>query len=321
MTLGGYADNIARINLTDGKVTYEAIPEDWKRKYIGGGALGVKYAFENGPLVDPLSPDNILCFMNGPLTGTEVNLSGRMAIVTKSPQTNTITDSHHGGWSAARLRWAGFDGLIFKGKAPKAVYAFVTEGKVEILDASELWGKGVHETIKFFQAKYGEKDLSVIAIGQAGEKLNLFANWMNEHDRSSGRGGTGCGGGSKQLKAIVIKAEKKLTKAANREKWKEAHAKALAEIMDERVVTSPRKGGLSVSVTNVLMNMDNIIGALSSRHAQTTFFPDHETISGERVKETILVDDPTCHACPVACKKEVGVKDGPFAGLRMESFE
>ena len=321
MTLGGYADRIAKVNLTDGSVIFEAIPEDWKRKYIGGRGVGVKYVFENGPLVEPLSPDNLLCFMNGPLTGSEVNMSGRMAVVTKSPLTNTITDSHHGGWSAARLRWAGFDGLIFKGKAPKPVYALVTPEKVELLDASELWGKGVHETVKFFQEKYGEKDLSVIAIGPAGEKLNLFANWMNENDRSSGRGGTGCVGGSKLLKAIVIKAVKKMPKAVNKELWKEAHANALTQIKDTRVITSPRKGGLSVYGTNVLMNMVNVIGAMPTRNSQTTFFPQHEAISGERVKETILVKDPTCHACPTACKKEVEIKDGPYQGLHMESLE
>jgi aldehyde:ferredoxin oxidoreductase len=321
MTLGGYADRIAKIDLTKGSVSFEAIPEDWKRKYIGGRGVGVKYVYENGPLVEPLSPDNILCFMNGPLTGSEVNLSGRMAVVTKSPLTNTVTDSHHGGWSAARLRWAGFDGLIFNGKASKPVYALVTLDKVELLDASELWGKRVHETVKFFQEKYGEKDLSVITIGPAGEKLNLFANWMNENDRSSGRGGTGCVGGSKNLKAIVIKAVKKMPKAVNMELWKVSHAKALAELSDTRVVTAPRKGGLSVYGTNVLMNMTNVIGAMPTNNSQTTSFPKHEAISGERVKETILVDDPTCHACPVACKKEVEIKDGPFAGLRMESFE
>ena len=172
MTLGGYANRIANVDLTNSKVTYEPIPEDWAIKYIGGRGLGVKYVFENGPHVDPLSPDNILCFMNGPLTGTEANLSGRLAIVTKSPLTGTVTDSHHGGWSAARLRWAGFDGLIFKGKAAKPVYVYVQDGQVEILDASEVWGKGVHETVKFFQGKYGEKDLSVITIGQAGENLS-----------------------------------------------------------------------------------------------------------------------------------------------------
>jgi aldehyde:ferredoxin oxidoreductase len=206
MTLGGYANRIAHIDLTKGKVTYEPVPEELALKYIGARGFGVKFVFENGPQVDPLSPDNILCFMNGPLTGSEANMSGRMAIVTKSPLTGTIMDSHHGGWSAARLRWAGFDGLIFKGKAKKPVYLYVHDGEAEILDASDVWGKGVHDTVKHFQQKYGEKDLTVITIGPSGEKLALFANWMNEDDRSSGRGGTGCVGGSKLLKAVVIKA-------------------------------------------------------------------------------------------------------------------
>jgi len=321
-TLGGYADRIGRIDLNTLTVSYESIPDDWARKYIGARGLGVKYVFENGPQVDPLSPDNIICFMNGPLTGTEANMSGRMAIVTKSPLTGTVCDSHHGGWSAARLRWAGFDGLIFKGKAEKPVYAYVHDGVVELLDASEVWGKGVHDTVKYFKEKYGEKDLTVMAIGQAGENLVRFACWVNENDRASGRGGTGCVGGSKMLKAIVVKAEKKMPKAANREAWKEAHKRALATIMAEENITSPRKGGLSVYGTNVLMNITSGMGALPTRNAQVTSFEEKaEKISGEWVKENILVDDPTCHACPVACKKEVEIKDGPFAGLRMESLE
>ena len=156
MALGGYADKVGRIDLTAGKVTYEAIPEEWKLKYIGARGVGVKYVFENGPKVDPLSPENILCFMNGPLTGSEANMSGRMAIVTKSPLTGTVTDSHHGGWSAARLRWAGFDGLIFKGKAARPTYAYVHDGVVELLDASDVWGKGVHDTVKYFKDIEGE---------------------------------------------------------------------------------------------------------------------------------------------------------------------
>jgi len=208
MELGGYANKIAHVDLTAGTVEFKPIPEDWLRKYIGGRGLGVRYVLEAGPKVDPLGPDNILCFMNGPMTGTEANMSGRMAIVTKSPLTGTVTDSHHGGWSAARMRWAGYDGLIFKGKSPKPVYAYLHDGQFDLLDASDLWGKGVHETIQHFKDLYGEKDLSVIAIGQGGENLVKFACWINEDDRASGRGGTGCVGGSKNLKAVVIKAKR-----------------------------------------------------------------------------------------------------------------
>ncbi|HLA06052.1 MAG TPA: aldehyde ferredoxin oxidoreductase family protein [Anaerolineales bacterium] len=321
MALSGYADKVAWVDLNTGKTEFKPIPEEYKIKYIGARGVGDRFVFDNGPSVDPLSPDNILCFMNGPMTGSEANMSGRMAVVTKSPLTGTITDSHHGGWSAARLRWAGYDGLVFKGKAPKPTYVYIHDDQFELLDASDVWGKGVHDTVKHFKDKYGEKDLTVITIGPAGENLVKFANWMNEDDRASGRGGTGCVGGSKNLKAIVVKAEKKMVKAADREKWKAAHTKALAEIMDERVVTSPRKGGLSVYGTNVLMNMTNVIGGLPAKNSQFTAFETAEKISGEYVNDNILVENPTCHACPVACKKEVEIKDGPYKGLHMESLE
>lgn len=321
MALGGYAHRVGRINLSTGQVTYEDIPEDWARKYIGARGLGVRYCLEAGPQVDPLGPDNLLCFMNGPLTGTRANMSGRMAIVTKSPLTGTITDSHHGGWSAARLRWAGFDGLLFTGKSDKPVYAYVENGTVELRDASDLWGKGVHETVKIMQERYGEKDLSVIAIGPASEKLVRFGSWINEDDRASGRGGTGAVGGSKKLKAVVIKAERAFPDPVDADAFKKAHEQALATIMDENNVTAPRKGGLSVYGTNVLMNITNSMGALPTRNSQLTSFGDRgELISGEYVNEHILVNNPTCHACPVACKKEVEVKEGPYQ-VHMESVE
>ncbi len=321
MELGGYANRIAHVDLTAGKVEYKGIPEEWARKYIGARGLGVKYVFENGPSVDPLSPDNILCFMNGPLTGTAANMSGRMAIVTKSPLTGTVTDSHHGGWSAARLRWSGFDGLIFKGKSDKPVYAYCEDGNVELRDASELWGKGIHETIKHFQDTYGEKNLTVMAIGPASENLVKFGCWINEDDRASGRGGTGTVGGSKMLKAIVVKAKKISIPAKNNEAWKAARKRALATIMDEKNITSPRKGGLSVYGTNVLMNITNTMGALPALNGRQTAFEGAHLIAGEYVNDNILVGNPACHACPVACKKEVRITEGEFAGLQMESVE
>lgn len=322
MTLGGYAHRIARINLTTGQIGYEDIPEEWARKYVGGRGLGVRYCLEAGADVDPLGPENLLTFMNGPLTGSRANMSGRLAIVTKSPLTGTITDSHQGGWSAARLRWAGFDGLLFEGASDRPVYAYVEDGQVTLHDASNLWGLGVHETVRRLQAQYGDKkNLSVIAIGPGGEQLVRFASWINEHDRASGRGGTGTVGGSKRLKAVVIRARQNYPVPVEAEAFKEAHRQALATIMDEKNATAPRKGGLSVYGTNVLMNISNSIGALPTYNSQRTSFEEKgELISGEYVNAHILVNDPTCHACPVACKKEVEVTEGPYK-VHMESVE
>jgi aldehyde:ferredoxin oxidoreductase len=320
MELGGYANHVARVNLNTGEVRYEGIPEEWARKYIGARGLGVRYVLEAGPKVDPYSAENALCFMNGPLTGTRASMSGRMAIVTKSPLTGTVTDSHHGGWSAARLRWAGFDGLVFEGISEKPVYAYVEDGKVELRDASNLWGKDVHETIAHFQEEYGEKDLTVIAIGPAGENKVKFAAWLNENDRASGRGGTGAVGGAKQLKAVVVKAKKQMPNAARADEFKEAFSKGLAMIMDEGNITAPKKGGLSLYGTNMLMNVTASIGALPAKNSQFTSYEHAELISGEHIRETILVNEPTCHACPVACKKEVEVEYNGET-IRTESFE
>jgi aldehyde:ferredoxin oxidoreductase len=318
--LGGYTNRVAWIDLTTGQVDYKGIDEEDARKYIGGRGLGVKYVLDNGPQVAPLSPDNIMCIMTGPLTGTRVKMSGRAVIVTKSPLTGTVTDSHHGGWSGARLKWAGFDGLVFKGKAEKPTYAYVEDGKVTLEDASEVWGKGVHNTVKYMQEKYGEDDVSVMAIGPAGEKLVRFACVINEDNRASGRGGTGAVAGSKNLKCVVVKAAKKVPEPADLEAFREADSQAVQYIMDT-ITTAPGTGDLHVHGTNVLMNMANEIGGLPTRNAQRSDFAQADAIGGETVKESILVGNPTCYACPVACKKEVEITEGPHKGLHMESVE
>ena len=322
MELAGFGRNVVHVDLDTGATRTRPAPEEWVAKYIGARGLGVRYVLENGPQVDPLSPDNLLCFFNGPLSGSEASMSGRWACVTKSPLTGTVTDSHQGGWTAARLRWAGLDGLVFRGRAEAPVYVFIEAGQVEVRDASEVWGKGIHATVRFFQERYGPKDLSVCAIGQAGEKRNRFAAWLNEDDRAFGRGGTAAVGGSKNLKAIVIRAARRKSQVADPERWKQVRRQALDTIRDEKNITAPRKGGLSVYGTNVLMNITNTIGALGTRNSQQTSFEERaERISGEYVEEHILVGNPTCHACPVACKKAVEIREGPYAGLKMESVE
>ncbi|MFK7894478.1 MAG: aldehyde ferredoxin oxidoreductase family protein [Myxococcota bacterium] len=317
-----FGENIARIDLSKGTVETRPAPREWVRKYIGGRGLGVRYVLENGADVEPLSPENVLCFMNGPLSGSEVSMSGRWAAVTKSPLTGTVTDSHQGGWSGARVRWAGFDGLVFEGKADHPVYVFIEDGQIEIRDARDTWGLGIHETVAFYQERYGKKNLSVNAIGQAGERLSRFAVWVNEDDRAFGRGGTGAIGGSKNLKAIIVRAKNTKSTVPDKEAWQGARKVALDAIRDEANITSPKKGGLSVYGTNVLMNVTNSIGALGVRNSQLTSFGERaESLSGEYVEENILTGNPTCHACPVACKKEVTIKDGPWKGLKMESVE
>ncbi|WP_134703919.1 aldehyde ferredoxin oxidoreductase family protein [Ammoniphilus sp. YIM 78166] len=321
MNLGGFKNREIYVDLSVGQVSYRPLNEELVTKYIGGRGLGVKYVLDNGPEVDPLSEDNILCMMTGPVTGSRSTMSGRLCMVTKSPLTGTVTDSHMGGWSAARLKWAGVDNVIFKGKSDKPVYLYIENGEAELRDASELWGQGTRATVKALQDRYGKEDLSVICIGQAGENQVLYAGFINEHDRAAGRGGTGAVAGSKNLKAIVIKAAQKgnMPQPAQADEYKAANQKALKAVM-EGGLTAPKKGGLSVYGTNVLTSIINEVGALPTKNSQFSHFEGAEGHSGETVNATLLVADNTCHACPVACKKEVEVKEGKYK-TRVESFE
>jgi aldehyde:ferredoxin oxidoreductase len=321
MNLGGFKNKEVLVDLSAGTVDYRQINEDDAKKYIGGRGLGVKYVLDNGPEVEPLSEDNILCIMTGPVTGSRSSMSGRLCVVTKSPLTGTVTDSHMGGWTAARLKWAGVDNIIFSGKSDKPVYLYIENGNAELRDASELWGKSTRATVQALKDKYGADDLSVMTIGQAGENKVLFAGFMNEHDRSAGRGGTGAVAGYKMLKAIVIKATQKgnMPEAKNADEYKEANKKAVKAIL-EGGLTAPNKGGLSVYGTNVLTNLINEVGALPTKNSQLTHWDEAEKHSGEWVNEHLLVANNTCHACPVACKIEVEVKEGKYK-TRVESFE
>jgi aldehyde:ferredoxin oxidoreductase len=334
--LGGFQDHVARVDLSAGEVAYEGIDEEDAKKYIGARGLGVKYVFDQGPDVDPMGPDNLLAFMNGPLTGTQTVMSGRIALVTKSPLTGTVTDSHHGGWSGARLKWSGFDGLLFEGKAESPVYAVVEDGELELRDASHVWGTDVHETIETLGEEVDGsvgKNVSIMAIGPGGENGVKYACVVNEDDRASGRGGTGCVMGSKNLKAVVVKSGTKMPKPADPETFQQGYQQAM-QVIQESDVTAPNEGGLSLYGTNVLMNITEEMDGLPVKNAKYTSTEsmrdaegatlDAEEVSGENVRENILVDEPTCHSCPVACKKEVEVSTmhkGEEMNVRMESYE
>lgn len=321
MNLGGFMNKEVVVDLTNGNVSYRQLNEDDAKKYIGARGLGVKYLLDNGPEVEPFSEENLLCFMTGPVTGSRSSMSGRMAVVTKSPLTNTATDSHIGGWTAARLKWAGVDNIIVKGKSDKPVYLYIENGQAELRDAAHLWGKGTRETVQIMKDEYGEENLSVLTIGQGGENKVRFAAFINEHDRSAGRGGTAAVAGYKMLKAIVIKAAQKGNMPVPKQKDEnnKANRKAVKAIL-EGGLTAPKKGGLSVYGTNVLTNLINEVGALPTKNSQYTHWDQAEKHSGEYVNKHLLVANNACHACPVGCKIEVEVKEGKYK-TRVESFE
>ncbi len=299
----GYHNRIGRVDLDERKVSYEELDENDVLKYIGGRGLGARFVADKSPKIDPLSPDNVLCFMTGPLNGSRMPMSNRLCISGKSPLTGTIFDSHQGGWTGPRLKWAGLDGLIIEGRSESPVYLYVEDGKIEIKSASSLWGKTVSETSRALKEKYGGKGVSVIAIGPAGENLVKFACIVSDNYRVAGRGGAGCIAGYKRLKAMVIKSSSgNAPEPADGELFERA-VKAVMDRIRESRITSPGKGSLSVYGTSANVTFINAIGAFPVRNARETHDENAEKISGKVLRDTILADTSTCYACPVRCKR------------------
>lgn len=145
--VGGYVGRFLRIDLSSGRIKEERIPEETLRDFIGGRGLGVKLLYDElEPGIDPLSPENKIVILTGPVTGTPAPESGRWCSVTKSPLTGTIHDSHSGGDFGPYLKFSGVDGVIFEGASEKPVYLWIENGNTELRNASDLWGKDVFAT-------------------------------------------------------------------------------------------------------------------------------------------------------------------------------
>ena len=170
-----YANRILRVDLTNEKCESQPLKEEWVGDYIGGKGLAARYLYDLLPKgVDPLSPRNVLVFMTGPLTGTIASTMSRVVLATKSPLTNTFLDSYAGGYFPAELKFAGFDGIIVSGKAPKDVYLWIKDGQAELRDATHLKGMDTHESTAQI-LKETEKGAHAGVIGPAGENLVKYA--------------------------------------------------------------------------------------------------------------------------------------------------
>ena len=309
MKPGGYAGQIGWVDLSTRRIDYRDLSEKDARLYLGGRGLGVKVLLDAGATVDPLAAESLACLFVGPLTGTSAPMSGRIASIVKSPLTGTISDSHAGGTTGVALKWAGFDGMVFQGKAEGPVYALVKEGTVSLEDASELWGKDTEQTTSLLKEHHGES-ARVICIGPAGENLVRFACLINEGGRANGRGGHGAVWGSKHLKAVVILGSQEATpQPANKTLFEETCKRCLTLIKENGITGE----GLPKYGTDVLMNIINEVGGLPTRNAQTAYFEQAEALSGERMAETILIRRGSCLTCPVGCKRFTKV-EGKYEG-------
>lgn len=294
--MNGWTGTVLRINLTAGEISKEPLNEEWAKEYVGGRGLGARYLYEGmDPTVDPLSPENMLIFATGPLTGTPVPCGARYMVVTKGALTNAITTSNSGGHWGPELKFAGYDMVILEGKSPKPVYLYIYNDQVELRDADSLWGKGVFDTEDELREATGQPGLRVAAIGQAGEKLVKFACIMNDKHRAAGRSGVGAVMGSKNLKAIAVRGTGGV-KIAKPKEFMQAVWKMREDMQDH-----PGRKQFGELGTAATIDMTQAMGGLPTRNFLQGQFEEYENLNGNTIKETRLVANKACFACTIAC--------------------
>jgi aldehyde:ferredoxin oxidoreductase len=203
---GGYAGKIAFVDLTTGEIKSEKLDETLARDFIGGQGLGARILFERQKKgVDPLGPENILGFTTGPLTGTKTPTGGRYMAVCKSPLTGGWGDANSGGYFGAELKAAGWDAVFVSGAADSPKYLMITDDRIELKDAAQLWGRDTVETETAIQTAAGDRKIRIACVGPASEKLSLISGIINDRGRAAARSGVGAVMGAKKLKAVAVR--------------------------------------------------------------------------------------------------------------------
>jgi aldehyde:ferredoxin oxidoreductase len=302
----GYNGKILHVDLTRGKLETEEPQEAFYRKYLGGSAMGMYYILREMPKgADPLGQDNVLTLMAGVATGAPISGQSRLNANAKSPISGGIGDSQSGGFFPAELKFAGFDGIVIKGKSPKPVYLAIVDGKPELRDAAHLMGKLTGEVDDILHKEVDPK-AEILQHGIGAEKGVLYSSLVSMSSRHNGRTGMGLVMASKNLKAVVVRGTKKMELA---------DAKALTALNRIGPKAIPENGdmdGLAKFGTAVVVMFNNTIGTLPTRNYNEGQFEACEPISGEKMAETILKERDTCYACVVRCKRVVEIKDGPY---------
>ncbi|MBN1667929.1 MAG: aldehyde ferredoxin oxidoreductase family protein [Anaerolineales bacterium] len=303
----GYTGKILHVDLTSGKLEIEEPPESFYRKYMGGSAMGVYYVLRDTPAgVDPLAPENVLTLMVSVTTGAPISGQSRLNANAKSPMSGAIGDSQAGGFFPAELKFAGFDGIVIKGRSPKPVYLSILHGEAKLQDAAHLMGKLTGEVDETLRQEIGDPKAEVLQHGPAAENGVRFSGLVNMANRHNGRTGMGLVMASKNLKAVVVRGTQKVQLADP-----QALA-ALNKVGPKLMPENPDVDGLGKYGTASVVVFQNTIGSLPTRNYNEGQFEGCEDLSGEVMYDTVLKGRDTCHACVVRCKREVEITEGAY---------
>ena len=287
MKPGGFAGSILSVDLSKKTASTQPIDEDIARNYIGGLGVCIKLASDLIPAgAAPLSRKNTFVLGAGSLVGTSLPSASRLFVVTKLPASNTVGWCGAGGYSfGVQLKSCGYDHIAVTGRADKPVYLYIEDEKIEIRDASALWGLGVESAYDSICEKHNGR-IGVLAIGPAGENSGAFKTWGDDRVSTLGRGGFGAVMGSKNLKAIVVKGNGGI-KVANRKRFSSINQAVMKAIKEYAYLKEWQDLGMFKAFPMVPLD-------------------DYKKMKARRV---------ACVSCPVGCKDVVKIPEGPYAGI------
>lgn len=311
----GYMGKYVVIDLTSETYEVRETEEELITNYIGCSGYAVKWLWDNTDAKqDAFAPEQPILFATGPIAGTLCPSGGSYELCFKSPLTGAWCESRSGGSFGAKLKYAGFDYIIVKGKATRPVYLHVKDNHVDFKDASHLWGHGVIYTTESIQEEIRDKDASVAAIGRAGENLIRFAAIINDRGRAAGRGGGGAVLGSKNLKAIAVHGSQDI-KIADPAAFATVSAKA-----EEYLKRYPYEG-VNQFGTPLLFGIQNSNGSLPTKNFTMGQYADADMIGGEAVTENYLIKRRACYGCSMGCGRYTQVLGGEWETPPIEGPE
>ncbi len=312
---------IAYINLSTGEIDIKPIPVDIRKKFIGGRGLDAYLLYNHSKKgCDPLGPDNPLIVSGGFLTATCASATARTHVMAKSPLTGLLGSCNMGGFFAPEMAWAGFHHLVIKGKADKPVYIYLHNGKIEIRDAKNIWGKTTTDSQWAIRDELNDQEVKSMVCGPAGENLVTIANVMTGIKNAGGRSGMGCVMGSKNLKAVAARGTMDI-KIAHPIEALEFNKRFIDQITSAKV--NKTQGTLG---TPMIWGATNSWGGVRTRNFQYNQCEYADDIEPENIDK--ICEDTMgpyhmagCFGCQVHCRAQYKIPSGPYKGKYDEGPE
>ena len=313
------------VDLTRGNI--ERVPTDPRltELHLGGLGTNARIMWDRvGPEIQPFDPENLLIFGTGLLAGTPAPGCNRTIVSSLSPQTKLSAFSMMGGFWGPELKYAGYDKVIIKGKAPDLVYLYINDDKVEIRDATQYRGLGTFETASLLRQELEDPHVQVSSIGLAGEHKVFFAS-IEQGRSSASRLGMGAIMGDKNLKAIVVRGSKDV-QIARPEEFLEHCNEALKYIKHRN--KNPLKGVMPImtglgspqemAIHDEQWHTENFMWG-NARERRKGFWTDEIQKEWTDTMETMRTRLLSCHNCPMKCGASISV-DTRFCSYMMKCF-